>query len=120
MDAELTETEAGTHSKATGLLLRGIHDVLLRYSGLQKRWPSFVADAYALRLAARWGLIRPTAQYEEVRALFMDNLPSNAVLFNEYHALIVIHGKEICRPKPLCEACPLNRSIRVDTPAGRA
>src|SRR4051812_33890670 len=48
--------------------------------------PSFVADAYALRLASRWGLVRPNAGYDEVRALFMNNLPRDAALFNEYHA----------------------------------
>jgi endonuclease-3 related protein len=75
--------------------------------------PSFVADAYALRLVSRWGLVRPNAGYEELRALFMDNLPHDAALFNEFHALIVRHGKEICRPRPLCEICPLNRPIPV-------
>ncbi len=69
---------------------------------------TFVADAYALRLAARWGLLRPEARYDEIRRLFMDNLPSGAALFNEYHALIVAHAKEVCRPRPRCEVCPLN------------
>jgi endonuclease-3 related protein len=74
----------------------------------------FVADAYALRLAARWGLIRPGAGYTEIQGLFMGNLPHDAALFNEYHALIVAHGKALCRPRPLCEVCPLNRSIPLD------
>ena len=69
--------------------------------------PVFVADAYALRLCARWGLVEPKAGYYAVQKLFMDNLPHNADLFNEYHALIVSHAKTLCRPRPLCEACPL-------------
>jgi endonuclease-3 related protein len=28
-------------------------------------------------------------------------------LYNNYHALIVYNGKDHCRKKPLCEACPL-------------
>jgi endonuclease-3 related protein len=76
--------------------------------------PMFVADAYALRLASRWGLLRPNATYTEIQTLFMENLPHDVALFNEYHALIVTHGKELCRPRPLCEACPLNRSLRLD------
>jgi endonuclease III related protein len=75
--------------------------------------PAFVADAYALRLAARWGFIRPTARYKEIRALFTENLPQDATLFNEYHALIVTHAKVLCRPNPLCEVCPLNRPLRI-------
>ncbi|HDY71394.1 MAG TPA: endonuclease III domain-containing protein, partial [Nitrospirae bacterium] len=30
------------------------------------------------------------------------------VLFNEYHALFVRLGKELCRPKPRCDGCPLH------------
>ncbi len=74
---------------------------------------TFIGDAYALRLASRWGLIRPTAGYEETRALFMNNLPHEAALFNEYHALIVTHAKTICRSRPECEICPLNTPLRV-------
>lgn len=76
--------------------------------------PMFVADAYALRLASRWGLLKPTAIYKEIQRLFMENLPHDVALFNEYHALIVTHGKELCRPYPLCEACPLNRILPLD------
>ncbi|MEO8285511.1 MAG: hypothetical protein ABI670_03630 [Chloroflexota bacterium] len=85
-------------------------DAILLY-GLGRA--TFIADAYALRLASRWGLARPTAGYEELRSIFMDNLPHDPALFNEYHALIIVHGKNICRPKARCEVCPLNRRILV-------
>lgn len=75
--------------------------------------PVFVADAYAQRLAARWGLLKPTATYNEIQALYMDNLPHDATLFNEYHALLVAHGKDLCRPRAKCEICPLNQPVRV-------
>ncbi len=74
----------------------------------------FVADAYALRLCIRWGLVRPNASYHDVQRVFMDNLPHDAGLFNEYHALIVLHAKRICKPRPVCEICPLNLSLPVD------
>ncbi|MEP6774955.1 MAG: hypothetical protein ABJA50_05105 [Chloroflexota bacterium] len=80
-------------------------DAILLYA--LKR-PVFIADAYAVRLASRWGLASPTASYSTVQALFMDNLPHDPALFNEYHALIVTHAKAICRPKPLCQVCLLN------------
>ena len=81
--------------------------------------PTFIGDAYALRLASRWGLIRPNAGYDEVRALFMENLPHDPALFNEYHALIVQHGKSICRPRPLCDVCPLSNPVEMGETAER-
>ena len=33
--------------------------------------------------------------------------PQTPRLFNEYHALLVRHGKDVCRPTPLCEKCCL-------------
>lgn len=76
--------------------------------------PVFVADAYALRLATRWGLLDPVASYDTIQALFTCNLPADRALFNQYHALIVAHGRELCRPRPLCAACPLNAPIAVE------
>jgi endonuclease III related protein len=76
--------------------------------------PVFVADAYALRLAARWGLLPLNASYDVVQALFMDNLPHDALPFNEYHALIVAHAKATCRSRPYCERCPFGGPMLVD------
>lgn len=78
----------------------------------------FVADAYALRLGARWGVLAADASYAEVQGAFSENLPQDVGLFNEYHALIVEHGKQLCRPVPLCDLCPLNRPIRLDSHGG--
>ncbi|MEA2573331.1 MAG: endonuclease related protein [Chloroflexia bacterium] len=75
--------------------------------------PVFVADAYALRLGQRWGLLGPGASYDEAQRTFADNLPEDTTLFNEYHALIVEHGKQLCRPAPLCPMCPLNKPIKL-------
>lgn len=80
-------------------------DSILLYAGHRGE---FVVDAYTKRVFARHGLVAERAGYEEVKALFMENLPRDEGLFNEYHALIVRLGKDFCRPrKPLCEACPL-------------
>lgn len=80
-------------------------DAILLYA-LQRT--AFVADAYALRLASRWGLLPPNARYSTIQGLFTANLPPTQQLFSEWHALIVEHGKELCRPQPLCTLCPLN------------
>ena len=80
-------------------------DSMLLYAGGK---PSFVVDAYTKRLFAGLGMIPENAEYEEVRALFMQHLPADAALFNEYHALIVQHGKEHCRKTPRCRGCDLH------------
>ena len=79
-------------------------DSILLYAGGK---PSFVVDAYTKRLFFRLGLLGESDSYERVRALFMDALPRDSGLFNEYHALIVEHCKRHCRKKPLCFGCPL-------------
>ena len=67
----------------------------------------FVIDAYTKRIFGRHGIFKENAGYEEAQKVFMDNLPANTKLFNEYHALIVRLGKEFCRKSPKCGACPL-------------
>jgi len=69
--------------------------------------PVFVVDAYTARVAFRHGLIEPDADYEQLQELFQSNLPPEAKMFNEYHALLVRVGKEFCRPKARCAGCPL-------------
>ena len=70
--------------------------------------PTFVVDAYTHRIFFRHQLIDEDIGYEELRAYFMDCLPSDPQLYNEYHALLVRLGKEYCKKKiPRCEECPL-------------
>ena len=69
--------------------------------------PVFVIDAYTRRLFPRLGMAPGRDSYNSWRALFMENLEADAALFNEYHALIVRHGKEVCRRQPRCEVCSL-------------
>jgi len=79
-------------------------DSILLYAGDK---PSFVVDAYTKRLFFRLGLVQESDSYQQMRALFMDALPPDSGLYNEYHALIVEHCKRHCRKKPLCVGCPL-------------
>jgi endonuclease-3 related protein len=69
--------------------------------------PVFVIDTYTHRILLRHGMIEEQATYDELQAFFMDHLPDDVDLFNEFHALIVRTGKEFCRKKPLCPGCPL-------------
>ena len=70
--------------------------------------PTFVVDAYTFRILSRHGLIDETSPYEELRQLFMEHLPAEVPLYQEYHALLVRLGKEWCRPQPRCASCPVN------------
>jgi len=69
--------------------------------------PVFVVDAYTRRIFTRLGLLKGTEGYETIRHGFETALGPDVGLFNEYHALIVRHGKEICRTHPRCERCCL-------------
>ena len=55
--------------------------------------------------------------YQTCQALFQENLPGDATLFNEYHALLDRHAKEACTKVPKCDGCCL-RDI-CDTGTGR-
>jgi endonuclease-3 related protein len=79
-------------------------DSILLYAGGK---PIFVVDAYTRRILQRHELIGPEARYGDIQAFFMERLPSDVPLFNQYHALLVNAGKQFCRKKPLCDACPL-------------
>jgi len=69
--------------------------------------PIFVVDAYTKRILNRIGFKERT--YDELQKLFMESLQNNERLFNEYHALLVELGKNICKKQPLCEKCPINQ-----------
>ncbi|MFC1592510.1 endonuclease III domain-containing protein [Candidatus Omnitrophota bacterium] len=79
-------------------------DSILLYAGDK---PIFVVDGYTRRILSRHNLIKSDASYAEIQDIFMDNLRSNAALFNEYHALFVRLGKQVCKTKPNCSICPL-------------
>lgn len=70
--------------------------------------PVFVIDAYTRRLFSRLDVISGDEQYESIRHAFEQQLSRQkhkAKLFNEYHALIVVHAKDYCKKNPLCTTC---------------
>ncbi|MFZ2088035.1 MAG: endonuclease III domain-containing protein [Desulfobaccales bacterium] len=69
--------------------------------------PTFAVDAYTFRILNRHGLAPEPCSYEELRQLFMDRLPPEVALYQEFHALLVRVGKDFCRPQPRCPGCPL-------------
>jgi endonuclease-3 related protein len=81
-------------------------DSILLYAGKK---PFFVVDAYTRRIFSRHKLISEDASYHQIQEFFSQNLERDVKLFNEFHAQIVMLGKNICtRRNPKCSVCPLN------------
>jgi len=73
--------------------------------------PTFVVDAYTHRILSRHGLAPEEAGYDEVKAVFEDNMDPDTDMFNKFHALLVKCGHLYCKPKPRCEGCPLEELL---------
>jgi endonuclease-3 related protein len=73
---------------------------------------AMVVDEYLRRVTVRHGLAAERSSYEVIQGLawsaFTDERGKARVRHaNEFHALIVMVGKEHCGPKPRCAGCPL-------------
>lgn len=83
-------------------------DSILLYAGNR---PVFVIDAYTRRIIDRLGFKLRGNKYADYQKLFVDHLPAEAPLFNEYHALLVALGKRQClKTNPACEGCCLQET----------
>ncbi len=69
--------------------------------------PVFVVDAYTRRIFSRLGTVDAGIGYEDLRSVFETAVKGDARIFGEYHALIVMHGKDICKTRPRCTECIL-------------
>ncbi len=118
---EILLKQSLTDARNELLALKGIGpetaDSILLYAG---EIASFVVDAYTRRIFGRLGQLEGSKTYTEIRDYFMQSLPHQAPLFNEYHALIVQHAKCHCLTKPRCLDCPLAENCRylLDQQAG--
>jgi endonuclease-3 related protein len=82
-------------------------DSILLYAG---GMPTFVVDAYTIRIMTRLGVVDEGVTYHQMQEVFEKALPRDEKLFNEYHALLVALGKDVCRPRgPRCGGCPVSR-----------
>jgi len=80
-------------------------------------FPTFVVDAYTLRLCERFPMDAGTG-YDAVKYFFEKNLPVDADMYNNFHAAIVINGKEHCKKTPVCAGCPLSDACEKAVGAG--
>ncbi len=114
----LMDTYAGSLNKLFSGKMEDLREELLKIKGIGKetadcillyagRMPSFVCDAYTKRFLDRYGLLKGMTTYDDIRNFFMQNLPVDVYLYNEYHALIVYHGHTVCQSKPDCRNCPV-------------
>ncbi len=80
-------------------------DIVLYAAGL----PSFVMDVYTQRIVDRMLPRHSLRGYDAYQALFERHLPHAPALFNEYHALLDAHAKDVCtKREPRCTSCVLS------------
>lgn len=113
--------EQGGFKKATKLAIAPLRESLLAVNGIGPETadcillyafgrPVFVADAYARRLFSRYGFDPVPERYEPLRQEVEAEFRARAPVFNEFHALIVRHSKDLCRAQPWCEQCSLRQT----------
>ena len=106
-DIQLAARCPGEELRRQLLAIKGIGpetaDSILLYA-LNKRF--FVIDAYTRRIMARLGEPVPSG-YDSFRSAIEARLPRDTRLYNEFHALLVVHAKRHCRKRPECQGCPL-------------
>jgi endonuclease-3 related protein len=69
--------------------------------------PIFQIDAYTIRIFRCLNLGPEGNGYERWRHWFEAALPPDAETYRRYHGLLVLHGKQTCRPRPRCGECCL-------------
>lgn len=69
----------------------------------------FVVDAYTKRIYSRLKLVEENINYDDLKKYIINEIPEELLFYQEFHGLIVLLGKSICKKKnPNCLECPLN------------
>jgi endonuclease-3 len=79
-------------------------NVIMREAGVPAE--GIIADLHVIRVSPRIGLIPETKDGNKVEKLLMQILPKN--IWGDIGMSISFLGREICRPQPKCEECPIN------------
>lgn len=121
--AFMVRQEGGSLEKLGRYDTPTLRNILLSVNGIGKETaddmllyafsrPVFVVDAYTRRILERHNFISDNANYDEIADLFISNLENSVELFQEYHALIVLIGKTLCKKaNPKCSLCPLSSDL---------
>jgi endonuclease-3 len=67
--------------------------------------PAFPVDTHVHRVTKRLALTGPRVSREQAHGILEEMVPPN--LYYPFHINVIRHGREICRPAPRCEVCPL-------------
>lgn len=116
--AHIVEKHGGDLDRLFASPIQALRKELLTINGVGKETadsiilyaagkPIFVVDAYTRRVLERHGLLTDHAEYDVVQDIFHANLPTDAALFNDFHAQIVAVGHHYCKRAPRCDGCPL-------------
>ena len=79
-------------------------NVIMREAGVPPE--GIIADLHVIRVAPRIGLMPETKDGNKVEKQLMQILDKS--IWGEIGMAFSFLGREICRPKPKCEECPIN------------
>ncbi len=110
--------ELGDLDKLLSLPLGELRELLLGVKGIGPETadaiilyatnkPVFVVDRYTHRLLTRLGLWKGKYDYHALQGFIETQIPRDVEIYKEFHALIDVHCKTLCKKTPLCGACPL-------------
>jgi len=74
------------------------------------RLPGFPVDRHVLRVTSRIGLISPNAAEDAVKAELTLTKLLPPERWTRASDALILHGRRICKPKPLCERCAVRTS----------
>ena len=97
-------TTIGELTKLSGVG-RKTANTVIRESGDNAE--GIIVDLHVLRVAPRLGIATGTNS-EKIEKQLMDALPKDK--WNEIGMAFSFHGREICRPKPICDQCIVNQA----------
>ncbi|MGQ0736544.1 MAG: endonuclease III [Acidobacteriota bacterium] len=78
--------------------------------------PGFPVDRHVLRVATRLGLVRGDDP-ERVETMLCSYLPP--VRWTRVSDTLILHGRRVCRPMPLCDRCAARRDCSHDRAASQ-
>ena len=79
--------------------------------------PGLAVDRHVLRVANRIGIAR-SDDPERVEQQLTGALP--ALWWTRASDTLILHGRRVCKPTPICERCPVNHLCDFRTRSGRA
>jgi len=80
-------------------------ETILLYAG---NYPLFISDTYAKRIFSRIGIFNGLRD-KDVQKHFIGTYGQNPMPYKDLHSAIVIHCQNVCKKKPECSKCPIEK-----------